>query len=543
MSAAAASPHRDWPQPAVYAPSALVPVPGAPGMYHTSAGSASMEQGRPDARYAPVAAGCRRFADGGGIIPGTPPANPNADNVIAMGPNGFINVRSNEWIIKEPATQYYGNPMMSAINNMTFPKFANGGSPGNGGGSGSGDVSVEARLSYADRKLLMQVVNRPVVAEIDGERLDKVTANRQAAAVRSGANWMLAVLRFHRRRLVRRHRARGHRGQPRTGAEGQTLMATMAFGNRNVAFNILALLKGLLAPQRGLGTDSAGAGERPDHADPGAELPQALRFRVPRQRRGAGQPAGSRRGPVRRRPVAVHLSGRAQREHAAAHLVPACTGDRQPRQPVDGLLVGVRAVRCAAERHAGQPERATGCHHRAHRRAADRHVSLVAVGRRAGAAGIPADPAVRLAADPAELPATDHGVGTAEHVQRASACTTRCRPSARSTPRSPPAPSSSRPWPVRRWRRAAARAGGCSTPIAAGTSTTPTDYTTFGAMDVRMLRAPRRCSRRCSTSVVGQFLCQFSEDNIGQNITKIGVNDAGTYYELDASMDEVSSPW
>jgi TP901 family phage tail tape measure protein len=62
---------------------------------------------------------------GGGKLPGTPPSDPTVDNIPAVGPGGQpFRVRSNEWVISEPASKYYGDDRMAAINDMTYPKLS-----------------------------------------------------------------------------------------------------------------------------------------------------------------------------------------------------------------------------------------------------------------------------------------------------------------------------------------------------------------------------------------------------------------------------------
>jgi TP901 family phage tail tape measure protein len=74
---------------------------------------------------------------GGGKLPGTPPADPTVDNIPAVGPGGTpFRVRSNEWVISEPASKYYGDDRMAAINDMTYPRLSPGaGTMSSAGGS------------------------------------------------------------------------------------------------------------------------------------------------------------------------------------------------------------------------------------------------------------------------------------------------------------------------------------------------------------------------------------------------------------------------
>jgi hypothetical protein len=80
----------------------------------------------------------RGFASGG-MVPGTPPANPKQDNLLAkVDGKGLVGIRSREFIQPEPAVDYYGLDFMNAIRTMSLPRFSAGGSPsGAGGGAGS----------------------------------------------------------------------------------------------------------------------------------------------------------------------------------------------------------------------------------------------------------------------------------------------------------------------------------------------------------------------------------------------------------------------
>lgn len=75
----------------------------------------------------------------GGMVPGTPPGNPQSDNLMAkVDGKGLIGIRSREFIQPEPAVDYYGLDFMEAIRTMRLPKFSAGGSPsGSGGGAGA----------------------------------------------------------------------------------------------------------------------------------------------------------------------------------------------------------------------------------------------------------------------------------------------------------------------------------------------------------------------------------------------------------------------
>jgi TP901 family phage tail tape measure protein len=71
------------------------------------------------------------FADGG-VVPGSPPANPSVDNVLAVVNGKPLKVRSGEWIINEGSSRNYDREL-AAINAGTFPKL-----PGYAGGGRAG---------------------------------------------------------------------------------------------------------------------------------------------------------------------------------------------------------------------------------------------------------------------------------------------------------------------------------------------------------------------------------------------------------------------
>jgi hypothetical protein len=75
----------------------------------------------------------------GGQIPGKAPSNPHVDNLMAsVDGKGMVKVRSEEFIVQQPAVDYWGLDFMNAINNMKMPQFNGGGSVGGRGGGGTG---------------------------------------------------------------------------------------------------------------------------------------------------------------------------------------------------------------------------------------------------------------------------------------------------------------------------------------------------------------------------------------------------------------------
>ena len=62
----------------------------------------------------------------GGLLPGRPPANPKADNLMATDGKGMFRVRSGEYVISQPAVDFYGKGFMNALNTMQVPVSAGG---------------------------------------------------------------------------------------------------------------------------------------------------------------------------------------------------------------------------------------------------------------------------------------------------------------------------------------------------------------------------------------------------------------------------------
>lgn len=63
---------------------------------------------------------------GGGLLPGRPPANQKADNLMATDGKGLFHVRSGEYVISQPAVDFYGKGFMNALNTMQVPVSAGG---------------------------------------------------------------------------------------------------------------------------------------------------------------------------------------------------------------------------------------------------------------------------------------------------------------------------------------------------------------------------------------------------------------------------------
>lgn len=63
---------------------------------------------------------------GGGLLPGRPPANPKADNLMATDGHNMFRVRSGEYVISQPAVDFYGKGFMNALNTKQVPVSAGG---------------------------------------------------------------------------------------------------------------------------------------------------------------------------------------------------------------------------------------------------------------------------------------------------------------------------------------------------------------------------------------------------------------------------------
>ena len=80
----------------------------------------------------------RGFASGG-LVPGRPPANPGVDNLLATNGNGLFSVRSGEYVISQPAVDFYGKGFMNALNTLQVPMLSGG---GYSAGAGDGLVTI-----------------------------------------------------------------------------------------------------------------------------------------------------------------------------------------------------------------------------------------------------------------------------------------------------------------------------------------------------------------------------------------------------------------
>ena len=110
----------------------------------------------------------------GGLVPGRPPANPKADNLLATNGNGLFSVRSGEYVISQPAVDFYGKGFMNALNTMQVPVMSGG---GYSAGAGDGLVTINP----AQFNELVRAVSTTVM--LNGRAISK---NIDSNNVRSG---------------------------------------------------------------------------------------------------------------------------------------------------------------------------------------------------------------------------------------------------------------------------------------------------------------------------------------------------------------------
>lgn len=110
---------------------------------------------------------------GGGLLPGRPPANPKADNLMATDGHGMFRVRSGEYVISQPAVDFYGKGFMNALNTMQVPVSA-------GGVYQMGSDAVLATINPAQFNELVKAVSTSVL--LDGQAIGRNIDNRNEGA-------------------------------------------------------------------------------------------------------------------------------------------------------------------------------------------------------------------------------------------------------------------------------------------------------------------------------------------------------------------------
>lgn len=101
---------------------------------------------------------------GGGLLPGRPPANPSTDNLLATNGQGLFKLRSGEYVISQPAVDFYGKGFMNALNTMQVPVASVG---GYSGGIGDGLVTINP----AQFNQLVKAVSTAVL--LDGRAISR----------------------------------------------------------------------------------------------------------------------------------------------------------------------------------------------------------------------------------------------------------------------------------------------------------------------------------------------------------------------------------
>lgn len=124
----------------------------------------------------------------GGMVPGTPPNDPNKDNMLAVGPNGVASIRSGEFVVRQQIVQQPGVlDFLSKLNNGDMQGFFSGGQVGQTGQMGS---TVVAELAPYDRTLLSRVADaagKGVALYVDGQQLAHSADRGNTALARRGA--------------------------------------------------------------------------------------------------------------------------------------------------------------------------------------------------------------------------------------------------------------------------------------------------------------------------------------------------------------------
>jgi len=126
---------------------------------------------------------------GGGLIPGQSPANPGVDNLMAsVDGKGMVRVRSGEFIVQQPAVDYWGLDFFKNLNNMKMPAFNAGGSVGGGRGGASGGGAVLVELTAENIAAILRLADKPTVLYADSTQLASTVNNGNAILASQGAN-------------------------------------------------------------------------------------------------------------------------------------------------------------------------------------------------------------------------------------------------------------------------------------------------------------------------------------------------------------------
>lgn len=171
-------------------------------LYYTPRGF--IRNGRPTTDVAPVTRRTHRdhvhlALNQGGLVPGTPPANPREDNLLAFTEQGRpLLVRSKEYVQPQPTVDYYGVGVMEALRQRRIPKGALQGYADGGFVGGSSVPQSTGYAAPAASGMAVQQVNVvapsltgvQVVLDIDGRKITGVmreVARAEAGDVVAGA--------------------------------------------------------------------------------------------------------------------------------------------------------------------------------------------------------------------------------------------------------------------------------------------------------------------------------------------------------------------
>lgn len=103
---------------------------------------------------------------GGGLVPGKPPVDKSKDNLLATTQHGTIYaIRSGEYVVSQPAVDFYGSGFMKAINTMQVPVV-------NVAPSTSNDSGIMT-LNPQQFNMLVQAVTRKAAISIDGRSVSR----------------------------------------------------------------------------------------------------------------------------------------------------------------------------------------------------------------------------------------------------------------------------------------------------------------------------------------------------------------------------------
>lgn len=125
----------------------------------------------------------------GGRLPGDSPADPMTDNLLGVDEAGMprVRVRSREWVVSEPAADYYGDGVMSALNARAIPREMLTGLPGLAAGGEVGaarEAALLARRDFMRARRRLQSARTEAGAESAKERLRDANDALQAARAR-----------------------------------------------------------------------------------------------------------------------------------------------------------------------------------------------------------------------------------------------------------------------------------------------------------------------------------------------------------------------